>query len=540
MDEISHLKDLSLHLDGEGRKVMASFTPEGGTEALSPDELALAIEAAGFGGYDIHQPALEAAAAKYNAGEAFDLVVGEATDGQFSVRIDASHMGVYLSCTLPLGGAPVQADAVLQEAKKKGVILPLDIEAIHKALQEGGDDVLISSGQPPVAGVDGRFESLIPSMKEKKPHIDEDGLTDFRDLGEIIVVQANEGLMRRILPTSGEPGKTVTGEVIPVKPGKPIAFSAKLDGVKVDQKDPNLLVAGISGCPVIVKDGVTVLPVHTVKDVDLHTGNISFIGSVHVTGDVHAGMSIKAGGDIHVDGTVENALLEAETDIVVKNGVIGDSKPHVQGNKQFFAEIRCNGAFTARFVQNAHITAGSGIFINDFAIQSHLTAGHQIIVGDKGSRKGDIIGGTAHATMLVKANHIGSSAYLKTVVMAGADQGLHERLDSLAKAQSASVRKFSDIIKLLELAHHNPGRIPPQTVVTATATRDALKAEIQSFKEEEAELRREIELAQGAQVIAVKQVFTGAEISIGPKHYHATKDKEGGTFRLSDGELVFS
>jgi uncharacterized protein (DUF342 family) len=540
MDETAHLKDLSLHFDGESRKVMASFTPEGDSEAISPDDLALAIEAAGFGGYHILKPALEAAATKYNAGEAFDLVVGEALDGQFSVRIDTSHMGVYLSYTPPLGGMPVKADTVLQETRKLGVVLPLDLEAIDKALLEGGDDVLISSGQPPVAGVDGRFESLIPSMKEKRPQIDEDGLTDFRDLGEIIVVQANEGLMRRILPTSGEPGKRVTGEAIPVKPGKSIAFSAKLDGVRVDQNDPNFLVAEISGCPVIVKNGVTVLPVHTVKDVDLHTGNISFIGSVHVTGDVHAGMSIKAGGEIHVDGTIENAFLEAETDIVVKNGVIGDSNPHAHGNKTFIAEIRCNGSFTARFVQNAHITAGSGIFIKDFAVQSHLTAGHQIIVGDKGSRRGDIIGGTARATMLVKANHIGSASYLKTIVMAGAEQALHERLDALTKDQSAAVRKFSDIIKLLELAQLNPGRIPPQTVATAIATRDALNAEIESLKEEEIEVRREIELAQGAQIIALKRVFAGVEISIGTKHFHANKDQEGGTFRLSDGELVFS
>ncbi len=464
----------------------------------------------------------------------------EALDGQFSMRMDDGHMAVYLSVTLPVGGAPVELADILQEAEKRGITAALDLEAIQKSLLDGGDDVLITSGKAPVAGVDGRFESLVPAMKEKHPHIDEDGLADFRDLGDIVVVQAREALMRRVLPTSGEPGETVMGEAIPVKPGKDIAFSAKLEGVLVDPNDPNLLIAGISGCPVIVKNGVKVEPVYTVANVDLHTGNISFTGSVHVTGDVHAGMAITATGDIHVNGTVENALLEAGGDIVVKSGVIGDAKQQFQTNRASDAAIRCDGSFKARFVQNAHITAGNGIFINDAAIQSELNAGHQIVVGDKGSRKGDIIGGVARAAMLVKANNIGSAADLKTVVMAGVDQHLHQRHEEVVKAREAAQRKLADIFKLLDLERASPGRFPPGTLKTVVATRDVLHAEIETLGEEATALLREIDLARGAQVIALKQVFGGAEISIGSKHYRATREREGGVFRLSEGELVFS
>ncbi|MFA6971043.1 MAG: FapA family protein [Gallionella sp.] len=539
MQEVAHLKYLSIHPDEKGQKVIASFAPEGATDAITIHELIQAINAAGFGGHSIHQTSLEEATAKYNSGEAFEMAVGEAVDGKFVIRLDDHLMAAYLSCTPPQGGAPVQRSSILQEAELKGITATLDLEAIDRALSEGGNNIQIASGKPVMAGADGKFEVLFPCMKEKNPHLDEHGMADFRELGEIVTVCAGDKLMRIVAPTNGEPGETVTGNSIPVIPGKKVIFASKLDGAALDPADPDLLIAAISGCPVLLKDGVSVEPVYTVKDVDLHTGNISFMGTVHVSGDVHVDMSIKASGDIYVDGTVENALLEAGGDIVVKGGIIGASELHANLNEKFQAAIKCAGSCTARFVQNAHISAESGIFIHDIAMLSELTAGHQIIVGGETSRKGDIIGGITRATMLVKARNIGSSSGLKTVVIAGADQSLHEQLNAAVKAREAAEHKLADIIKLLELIRLNPGRIPPGTVKTAEATRDALNAEIETFKTEEIELNNKISLADGAQVIVEKHVFGGAEIRIGLEHYTATEPREGGVFHISEDKLVF-
>ncbi len=518
---------------------MASFAPEGNTNAITLDELMQAINAAGFGGYRIHQHALEEATAKYNIGEAFEIKVGDALDGQFAIRIDADLLAAYLSCTLPLGGAPVQRQSVLQEAERKAISVPLDLEAIDKALREGGNDILIAHGKAPVAGADGKIESLVPSMKTRSPHLDTHGLADFRDLGEIVTVHAGDALMRLIPPTSGTPGETVTGKTLPVRPGKKIAFAAKLDGVIPDPKDPNMLIAAISGCPSVLKNGVSIDPIYSVQDVDLHVGNISFDGTVHVSGDVHADMSIKATGDIYVDGTIEDAMLEAGGDIIVKGGIIGSSEQHAELTERYPATIKCDGTCTARFVQNTHISAKKGIFIHDVAMQSELTAGHQIVVGDKGSRKGEIIGGVARATMLVKAQIIGSSSDVKTIIIAGADQLLHESYHNTIKSREASEQKLADIIKLLELARLNPGRIPLESIEAAEATRDALNTEIQIFREIEIELHQEIDLANGAQVIAEKHIFGGTEIHMGLHCYKTEEDKEGAIFHQNEeGELV--
>ena len=538
MPENVHLKYLSLHLDDEGRKIIAAFAPEGDVDSITLNDFKRTVEAAGFGGYKLDEAALQDATAKYTAGEAFLIAVGETVDGEFDIRIDVGHLNAYLTCVPPLGGAPVTLERVLEEAKHKEITVELDLETVENALKGGGDNVLIASGKAAVDGVDGKFENLVPSAKERSPHLDEHGLTDFRELGEILVVHAGDPLMRRILATDGEPGLSLSGQTIPANPGKSVAFATQLDGTEFDPADENLLIAATDGCPVLLKDGVSVETIYTVENVDLHTGNIDFPGTVNVTGDVHTGMTVKASGDIHVNGTVEGVILIASGDIVVKGGIIGLTER--AGEKSHHSTITCKGSCSANFVQNAHISAGNGIFIRDSAMQSELSAGHQIIVGDKGSSKGHLIGGTARATMLVKAQVIGSPARSKTVVIAGADQGLHDRLTAIAEARDAAMNKLLNVIKLLELAHANPGRLPAETVKAAETTRDTINAEMVVLRLDETELNREIAACKKAQVVAEKRFFEGVEVRFGLKHHTMVVDREGGIFQLKEGDLVFS
>src|SRR4030065_833519 len=117
---------------------------------------------------------------------------------------------------------------------------------------------------------------------------------------------------------------------------------------------------------------------------------------------------------------------------------------------------------------------------------------------------------------------------------------MHEQHNIVTKALEASEHKLADINKLLELARLHPGRLPPETVKTAEATRDALSAEIETLRDNETELRKEIDIANKAQVVVEKHVFGGTEICIGIKHYKTADDREGGIFHLNEeGELVF-
>jgi len=147
------------------------------------------------------------------------------SDGKFSLRPATDLSALYLSYTLPTGGGTqVLPESVVGAAKSHGVVAELDLEAITKTLLEGGTNVRVAYGRTPVQGADGRFEVLFDHMKKRSPHLDEQGLTDFRDLGEIVTVKPGEPLMRIMDPTAGEAGLTVTGKEIPVKPGKKVSF----------------------------------------------------------------------------------------------------------------------------------------------------------------------------------------------------------------------------------------------------------------------------------------------------------------------------
>ena len=463
------------------------------------------------------------------------------SDGKFSLRPATDLSAIYLSYTLPTGGGKqVLPESVIGAAKSHGVTVELDVEAINKTLLEGGTNVRVGYGRAPVPGADGRIEILVDNMKKRSPHLDEHGLADFRDLGEIVTVKPGNPLMRIVDPTAGVPGLTVMGKEIPVKHGKKVPFPPMLEGAAVDPADPHLLVAAISGCPIVTKNGVTVEAIYRVKDVDLHTGNITYDGGVHVAGDVHSGMTVKATGDIHVEGTVENALLEAGGDVTVKCGIIGSEADDDAQSKKIHATIKCGGSCTVKFAQDAHIFAGNGIFIHETSIQSDLTAAHQIIVGDKGSRKGELIGGIARATMLVRAHNIGSDDHPRTVVIVGSDKDLHERHLECNKKREIADNKFADVLMLLGSAKKNPGKVTAEALAEAEAARVTLLAEIAEHTAEALQIKREIDLALQAQVVAEKRVFAGAEIRIGQKHYEAKQDREGGVFKLGDkGELVF-
>lgn len=540
MSENSDRQDLSIHLDDSAQKVVASHSPNGPLVPITAQEFRQEIDAAGFGEYHINQASVDIATAKFNAGEPFDITIGEAVDGKFSVHTDSHQMAVYLNYTLPRGGQPTQIQSIRNEAAQKGVTVALDSAAIEQALREGGINILIAQGQPPVPGEDGRLESLIPSMTARSPVLDEHGLADFHELGDILTVKEGAVLIRRIPATAGLPGQTVTGKTLPAKPGKDIVFASKMDGAMIAPGDPDTLIATISGCPKILKNGVTVDPVYTVKDVDLHCGNIEYDGTVHITGDVHANMTVRSSGDIYVDGTVESAMLEAGGDIVVKGGIFGSSELNLHQSERFHPAVDCKGSCTARFAQNAHISAGQGIFIHDVALLCELTAGHQVIVGDEGSRKGEIIGGSAQAGMLIKAKHIGSSDFLRTQVIAKPSDELLARHAAAIKARETAEHRFTDLLRLLDMARQNPGRIPPASVRAAEETRDSLNTEIETLRSDEAELQKEIELSDKAQVIVEKRVYGGSEIQIGAKLFRVMEDREGGTIHLNeDGEIAF-
>ena len=537
MSEDSHLKYLSIRLGEDGRAVMACFSPEGDVEETTLSNFRKAIEIAGFGECDLDEDALLEATGNYNDRTPFELAIGAASDGEFFIKIDDDQLSAYLTCFNPRGGIAVTLESILEEAKNKEITVDLDMEAIKRAIAEEGDSVLIASGKPAEDGLDSRFESLLPEMKERVPQVDEEGIANFRDLGEILVVYTGDSLMRRYPAGDGEPGFTISGAPIPAKKGMSLEFTAGLEGAEIDSNDSDLLIAKIDGCPYLIPNGVKVEPVYTVKNVDLHSGNIDFLGTVIVTGEVQSGMTIKADGDIHIKGSTEGAILIAKGDIVVTGGLIGHpEKPETELTIDPITEA--GGSVNANFTQNAVINAGQGIFIRDYTMMCKLNAAVQIVVGD-GSRRGHIIGGVSTAGLLIKAKTIGSPSRSRTVVIARTSDTLYARMAKLSESRDdLKVRRFK-VRKLIDLAVNKPDRVSASALESANSTLASLDDEEQQLNLDEVQLKKEIAASRGAMIKAEVNFLEGVEVRVGTKRATTTKDRSGGTYRLKDDELIF-
>ena len=537
MSEDSHLKYLSIRLGEDGRAVMACFSPEGDVEETTLSNFRKAIEIAGFGECDLDEDALLEATGNYNDRTPFELAIGAASDGEFFIKIDDDQLSAYLTCFNPRGGIAVTLESILEEAENKEITVDLDMEAIKRAIAEEGDSVLIASGKPAEDGLDSRFESLLPEMKERVPQVDEEGIANFRDLGEILVVYTGDSLMRRYPAGDGEPGFTISGAPIPAKKGMSLEFTAGLEGAEIDSNDLDLLIAKIDGCPYLIPNGVKVEPVYTVKNVDLHSGNIDFLGTVIVTGEVQSGMTIKADGDIHIKGSTEGAILIAKGDIVVTGGLIGHpEKPETELTIDPITEA--GGSVNANFTQNAVINAGQGIFIRDYTMMCKLNAAVQIVVGD-GSRRGHIIGGVSTAGLLIKAKTIGSPSRSRTVVIARTSDTLYARMAKLSESRDdLKVRRFK-VRKLIDLAVNKPDRVSASALESANSTLASLDDEEQQLNLDEVQLKKEIAASRGAMIKAEHHFLEGVEVRVGTKRATTTKDRSGGTYRLKDDELIF-
>lgn len=535
---------LSLSITDDSRKLLASFTPAENRMPVDMDWLQKKIAAEGFSQLFLFEPVMAQLIKQYaTATEPFSLEIGEIRDASAAVEVAPDKMMAWLTVASPCGGAAITREQIERALSEKAITAGILIEEIEQVLANGSADrIQIARGREAVNGEDGRLQCLIPMVKDRHPHLDENDIADYRELGGIVTVHQGERLMQKHPPTQGEAGENVLGQVIPAKPGKEAMFSPQLKGAMVDPEDPTFLIAETPGQPVEVSHGMIVEPTVTLKTVDLSTGNIDFDGTIEITGDVQVGMSIRATGDIHVGGTVEAATLDAGGDIIVKGGIIGHSEVHDHPDKkqkQGIARIRCDGSCSAHFIENASVETGDSILVANLVMQSELAAINQIMVGIPGTGTGRIIGGLTEATLLVQAASIGSSSGVKTRVMVGTNPYLHDKLKRTTQHLDTKATGMIEVVKLLDFIKSHPERVPPGMLNKAENTQMALMLDIETLQEEKEQFELELELSVDARVVVEKIVFGGVQIEIGGKVHRVDTQNGPGSFTLGEEGIAF-
>jgi uncharacterized protein (DUF342 family) len=540
---------LSFKLNDDG-KLLASFEAHECKPPLDEEMLKEALAKQGLLDLLFYEGSFSNLIKQYNSSnDRFELEIGERRNGEFTLKIDPDRMAARLTLTPPThGGTPVNLFQIQLALQEKGVIRGILTNEIKAVLLKGSaSDLIIAHGLAPVRGTDARFQSLVPEIRERKPHIDKRGIVDYRDLGELIVVKKGDPLMCRTPPTPGKKGQDITGQILMPQPGLDTPFASGLQGVELDAEaelDPDhnsLLLAAITGQPKLVPNGVIVEPTISMPLVDISTGNVHFDGTINIKGDVNDGMKVYATGDVFIGGTVEAADVEADGNIVIKGGVIGHGEHSANPNDTFVssAKIISKGSISARFAENAYLEAGTDIILEEFSMNNHLTSLNRILVGKSGKKKGRIIGGITSASILIKTAIIGADSGFITKVKAGFNPHLQAKMDKLKLEIEETEKKMQDIKKLISFFMTYPEKDKNGMLNKALYNRDKLEIDSARLHADRTYLVSEMTLPENVQIIVEETVHCGAEIQIGNAVWKNAIQRGKGAFQIIEGNIEF-
>jgi len=223
---------------------------------------------------------------------------------------------------------------------EKAVVYGMDYDTIKKTVSRGiyGQEFIIASATPPIAGEDAVITEVLAIDPDAKPFEKEDGTVDYRKLDNIKQIKQGEVICTRTPPTPGSPGISVFGTTLSPAPGEDYALPAGTNTKIIDGETK--LIAATDGFLYRQGRDICVGNVYVVQgDVDFKTGNIEYSGDVVVKGNVNADFSVTADGNISIEGVVEAANITSKKgSIFLKGSVFGQNKANIVAEKNIIAD----------------------------------------------------------------------------------------------------------------------------------------------------------------------------------------------------------
>lgn len=382
---------------------------------------------------------LESAQPRRKGGEALpapDL------DAQAVVFVPQSGLSAWLLVYPPVGkGKELDRDGLAQALEREQVSYGVD-EGLLDSLPQAWDRwyfhlLPAARGSAPEHGEDGRVEELFPRVVERNFAVDENNRVDYTSLTLFNNVDEGAVICRIIPPTEGVPGRTVRDREIPARAGRAVTTPKGRNTHYSEEGDA--LLASISGQVEFSGRSFQVKPVLEIPgDVDFSTGNVNFVGDVHIKGDICTGFTVRAMGSITVDGVVEACSVEAGGDVVVARGVQGDGQAVIRAQRNVFAKYLENCTVCVRQTLRTDCIINCDVYCD----------------GEVEVRSGrmTIIGGTIRAAREVSAGTIGSRIEVHTNVILGGEPCGDLDYDLLLR----EVRDLEEEIRQLELQPDSP------------------------------------------------------------------------------------
>ncbi|OHD71584.1 MAG: hypothetical protein A2177_07630 [Spirochaetes bacterium RBG_13_68_11] len=499
------------------------------TEVMALERLSLR----GVSGFD---PSLVSRVVRHADGEwvrVADVRYTPANDSVVSVEVSDGEMKASIVASEPgAGGADPTADYLRGVLQSRGVVHGIkdDVLAEFESAPRYNRPIVAAEGTRSHDGADARIAFQFKHDREAIALKEKDGRVDFKDISRIENVVAGQLLARKVPAEPGEAGMTITGTVIPAKPGRDAEIQI---GKNVRLSEDGITATSeINGQVLVLAGRITVEPIYTISgDVNLHTGNVLFLGTVVVRGSVEDDFSVKAAGNIEVFGSVGKCTLDAEGDIIVHQGIAAKDE----------GSVRCGGSVYSKFIQHARIQAGENVVVTDGIIHSQVDANRTILCQ---GRRAQIVGGRLRASEEINSKILGSVAGTETVLEVGYDPKSKERLAQLETERHAVEKSLEEVernirtLENLQKVQHKLSDEKAQYLAEQSEQRRELLGRLEAATRETGEINTYLmSLTSIGKISASERVFPGVRLAIKNANLAVRTEFKFVTFFLQGGEV---
>ena len=444
-----------------------------------------------------------------------------------SVTVSSDEMEAFLYVP---DSSKITKEQIMKALSMSHVIKGIQEAEINKFLQGRFHDktIVVAKGRPATEGPDGWYEFFFKTELDKQPKLLPDGSVDFSQIQWFEFVQEGQRIALYHGAQMGVGGYTVTGRFLPARKGRERSvLTGKGFTLMPDQKT---YTANISGRIELHGNKIDIDKTLSLEEVSLATGNITFDGSVYVSGNVSVGAVIRATGDVVVNGYVESATIESlGGSVFIKQGVNGNGVGY----------INASGKVRGKFFESCKVISGEEIQAG-YCLNCDLHSEDKIIVS---GRNGQVAGGIAYAKHYIDMTYAGNKVGLTTLIKLGINEEISETQDDV-EARIAEADKQLEILRNAYSDFHV--KYPPEVrntmamylkIESAIFTKEQEMDELLQHKKA---MEQEIAAAKSAYAVIHDTLYDGTVFEINGKHWEAKQMRNVRIKRVKERVAVYN
>jgi uncharacterized protein (DUF342 family) len=481
-------------------------------------------------------------AAKNNSSTVVLERIGERRHTEAKCRIVEGDLSATMVITCGYAGKTPSLMTLKNTAKKAGIArglghkrLSLLLAKIKNAAPGEIFEEVIARGLPPRNGRSSKLKPLVQNALERilRPQSSGNTSVDMRDLGDIICVKEATELLRRMPPTKGRTGYTVTGVTLVAKPGEWIKFKNG-EGTVVSPNDENLLLANISGMPKFKDQKMWVDDTFICKGVNVGSGNVKYDGAVLVNGDVTEKMSIEATGDVTINGFVESASIKAGGNIIITEGAMGKVN---DSNTVYSTTLNARGSIHVQHGQGLDISCNGNVTIGRQLAYSRIVCRGEITVGPVDKPNGNLFACSIKSHSKINAGTLGAvSGSNLAIDFSDGFNSLLERkdtLDELLRQIKQNYARHKDRMNIIASKF-----VPEDMIKRVNEAKELFEDETQLLEWLEGKAlemkNAKQQYQQDIMLVATKRIYPGVVVKLNNRTWRAEREYDRAKISFHD------